>query len=83
MLKEVQVDTMVICPNILMEFNSFHINQVLEHCNNLFTVQDIVDLVEIWRMQYAIGVLQVLNNVFGDVDAHALQSTDVFAEMSH
>jgi superfamily II DNA helicase RecQ len=30
------------CPNNLLEFNNFHINQVIKKCYKLFTVNDIV-----------------------------------------
>ena len=33
MLKEVQLEKMVTCPNIVLEFNMFHINQVLDSCH--------------------------------------------------
>ncbi|XP_031553779.1 mediator of RNA polymerase II transcription subunit 34-like [Actinia tenebrosa] len=83
MMKEVQVDTMVTCPNVLMEFNSFHINQVIEHCSILFTIQDVVELVEIWRMKYATAILTALDKVFSDIDAAEIQM-DVFPpEMSN
>ena len=38
---QVQVNKMVTCPNILLEFNTFHINQVVECCQNLFTVENV------------------------------------------
>ena len=33
--EQVEVDKMVSCPNILLEFNIFHVNQVIENCSRL------------------------------------------------
>lgn len=71
MRQQVQVNTMV-CPNFVLEFNMFHINQVMESCHKLFTVDDILQSVEIWRHHHAKCVLKVLNDVFGDVDIESL-----------
>ena len=67
MLARVHVKMMVTCPNVLLEFNSFHINQVVERCHHLFTMEDVLESVEIWRSQYAIDILRVLNEIFGDI----------------
>lgn len=85
MVNDVNLDTMVTCPNVLMEFNYFHVNQVLEHCKCLFTIHDVVDCVEIWRMQYATGILRVLQRVFNDIDLDSIEACeDVLpAEMSN
>ena len=56
MLKEVQLEKMVTCPNIVLEFNMFHINQ------------DVVKSVEIWRHKYAIDILKILMEIFGDTN---------------
>lgn len=76
MIKQVQVDKMVSCPNILLEFNGFHIDQVVESCDKFFSVEDINASVEIWRHQYARGVLKVLSDVFGDIDIAQLADED-------
>ena len=61
-----KVETMVSCPTILMEFNMFHINQVVENCHRLFSLNDVLDCVEIWRQKYAVLILQTLKDVFND-----------------
>ena len=38
MLNEIKLEAKVTCPNILLEFNMFHINQVLDSCHCLFTI---------------------------------------------
>ena len=65
MLSEVQVKTIVTCPNILLEFGTFHISQVLDSCHSLFTIDDVVETVEIWRNKYADDILKIAKNVLG------------------
>lgn len=48
-ISEANTHNQVICPNNLLEFNNFHFNQVLKKCHKLFTVNDILQNVEIWR----------------------------------
>ena len=59
---------MVTCPNYLLDFNAFHNDEVVANCHRLFTIEDILGAVEIWRHQYARAVLQLLSEVFGDID---------------
>ena len=68
MLSEVQVKTVVTCPNILLEFSMFHISQVLDSCHSLFTIDDVVESVEIWRNKYADDILKIAKNVLGDTN---------------
>ena len=63
---EVAVDSMVTCPNILLEFNSFHNNQIIY--NNHFTVKDVTEIVEKWSHQYAVVIIQTMNDIFSDID---------------
>ena len=65
---EVAVDSMVTCPNILLEFNSFHNNQIICNCHLIFTVKDVTEIVEIWRHQYAVAIIQTMNDIFSDID---------------
>jgi superfamily II DNA helicase RecQ len=37
MINKMNVNKMVTCPNHILEFNNFHVNQVIEHCHKLFT----------------------------------------------
>lgn len=68
MIKQVEFQKMVTCPNYLLEFNAFHIDQVVANCHRLFTIEDIFGAVEVWRHQYARAVLRLLSEVFGDID---------------
>ena len=55
-------------PNILYEFNRYQIDQVLQHANHLFTLEDIMTHIEVWRSCYAKSILLALSEVFGDID---------------
>ena len=55
-----------------LEFNTFHFNQVVESRQNLFTVDDSLFGLEIWRDNHAQRVLEVISEVFGDVDTGSL-----------
>lgn len=63
-----EVESMVTCPNVLLEFNSFHISQIVRNCHLIFTIKDLTEIVEIWRLKYAVTVIQILNDIFGDID---------------
>ncbi len=76
LIKQMNVSMMVTYPNNLMEFNSFHVNQIVDNCHKLFTVEDIVDCVEIWRQKYAIDILKQINEVFKDVDVKLIGNFD-------
>ena len=58
----------VSCPSILLEFGQIQIDQVLENCNNLFSSDDVLSKVEIWRMAHAQFILNLLQIVFEDID---------------
>lgn len=65
MLKDISTKNMVSCPNVLFEFNMFHINQILDNCHTLFCLKDVMVAIEIWRLEYAIAILNVIKDVFG------------------
>ena len=46
----------------------FHINQVIDSSHCLFTINDVVKSVEIWRHKYAIDILKILMEFFGDTN---------------
>ena len=39
----------VIYPNTLMQFGKYQIEQVIEHCDKIFTLETVMDYVEIWN----------------------------------
>ncbi|CAB4025121.1 Hypothetical predicted protein, partial [Paramuricea clavata] len=69
----------VSCPNVLMEFNKFHIKQVANNCHLLFCLDDVLEHIEIWRHQYACVILQVISEVFGDIE-YAYSDADLSIE---
>ena len=43
--------------NIMHEFTSFHIQQVLDNCDKIKTLSDVEDFVEVWRKEHSRGIL--------------------------
>ena len=60
-------------PNVLLEFGKFNVAQIIQNCHQLFSVDDICNCVEVWRIEHARNIL-TLSEVFGDVDVCVLQS---------
>ena len=58
----------VSCPSLLLEFGDLQIQQVLKSCNCLFTLDDIIGNVEIWRAIHANNILVALSETFKDID---------------
>ncbi len=68
---------------ILFEFDHYQIEQVLANCTHLFTMNDIVSCVELWRNVHANMVYTILNEVFKDMDESVtlLLSVEDFEDM--
>ena len=60
----------------LLGFSDLQIQQVVEHCHELFSVSDICSPVEIWDMQHAFEILVVMQEVFGDMSDVEMRSED-------
>ena len=58
----------VLFPNVHMEFGSLQISQIIDNACKLFSVMDIMNRVEIWRSEHALGVLKNFSELFGDID---------------
>ena len=54
--------------SFLLGFSEVQINHVLDNLKYFFTLNDICDLIEIWDSKHAKKILQIVSNVFGDVD---------------
>ena len=54
-------------PQILLGFSEIQISQVMENIAKLFTIDDVCSSVEIWHMKHAYRVLDILDQVYGDV----------------
>ena len=64
----------------MLGFSDLQIQQVTEHCNELFSVLDICTVVEIWDMQHAFEIHSVMQEVFGDMLDIELSSEDEFSD---
>ena len=53
-------------PNAFVEFGWLQIIQIIQTCHKLFTVEDVLKNVEIWRKTHAVAVLDAVA-VFGDI----------------
>lgn len=59
---------LISCPNVLLELGDFFIDQVLDSCHKIFTVQDVFNYVEVWRQEHAISILKIISDCFGDIE---------------
>jgi hypothetical protein len=50
------------------------------NCHQLFSVEDICNCVEIWRMEHSNNILLILANIFKDVDNSELEFENVDME---
>ena len=49
--------------NVLFEFDHYQINQILENCCYVFTMDDLLEYVDLWRNTYANNVMDILGEV--------------------
>ena len=70
-------------PSLLLEFGHFQIQQVIDKCEHLLTLEDILDNIEIWRIVHANNILVALSETFNDIDIDTaeLQLSDPDQEM--
>ena len=54
-------------PNVFLGFGCLQIIQIIQTCHKLFTVEDVLKNVEIWRKTHAVAVLDAVAQVFGDI----------------
>ena len=54
--------------NVLLEFGKEQINQITNHAETIFTLEDILENVDIWKKKHAIYVLEIFCKVFDDVE---------------
>ena len=53
--------------NVFLEFGWLQIIQIIQTCHKLFTVEDVLKNVEIWRKTHAFAVLDAVAQAFGDI----------------
>eukprot|EP00794_Sanderia_malayensis_P012398 gene12398-13678_t len=51
------------------KFTEFQVNQLLKNCNQIFTFDDIMEKIEIWRIIHAKNILVILSRIFDDIEA--------------
>ena len=54
--------------NVLFEFDHYQIKQVVENCCYVYTMDDLLEYVELWRNTHASNVMATLAEVFDDID---------------
>ena len=55
-------------PKFLLGFSDIQISQVLIHCPEMFSMNDICNLIEIWDLKHAVKIYEILNGIFMDMD---------------
>eukprot|EP00794_Sanderia_malayensis_P001562 gene1562-1722_t len=63
-------------PNCLMQFCDFHVEQVLQSCEKIFSLHDNLQNVEIWNACNANKILKFIQEIFGDLDSDILDEMD-------
>ena len=56
--------------NVLFEFDHYQIKQVLEKCCYVYTIDDLLEYVELWRNTHANNVMAILAEIFDDIDSN-------------
>lgn len=68
--------------NLMHEFTTFHIQQVLDNCHKIKTLRHVEEFAEIWRKEHGRAILAALNKVFNDIESEELQIPERIAEES-
>ena len=77
--------------NLMHEFTAFHIQQALDNCDKIKTLQNVEEFVEVWRKEHGRAILAAINKVFQDIDSNELlipesmdeDSDDLVEEWEH
>ena len=67
----------ICCPSFLLEFGNFHIEQVIEHANVIASFNDILKVIEIWRLRHAVGIWKLMRSIFTDLANETLPEIPV------
>lgn len=51
-----------------MQFEGYEIEQVLEQCDKIFTLQNVIQHVEIWNKRHAVSILKIIKDLFLDIE---------------
>lgn len=58
----------VISANALMQFDSDQVTQVVDNCHLLFSQEDVMKHVDIWKRTHAQMILNIIGNIFHDIE---------------
>lgn len=50
----------------MLGFSNQQIAQVLENCDKIFTLDDVISNIEIWHIQHGCKIMESISSVFGD-----------------
>lgn len=64
-------------PEFMLGFSTLQIQQVIDNCDKLFSIQDISNFVEIWDLQHAHRIQEVLQNIFDDISEELLNKASL------
>ena len=64
-----------------MQFGKYQIEQVIEHCDKIFTLENVMDYVEIWNKEYAVNIFKIIKDVFCDIE-HDITDSDSDSDSS-
>ena len=62
--------------NIMHEFTPLQIEQVLDNCDKIKTLQHVETFVEVWRREHRRAILSAIHQVFGDVHSSELETPE-------
>lgn len=67
-------------PKFLLGFSELQIQQVLDHCSELFSISDICSLVETWDLMHAYKIHGIMQEIFGDLEDTDMGSEDEMSD---
>ena len=71
--------TVISCPSFLLEFTDVQIKQVLDKCEFMMSIADVISHVEVWQYRHAQEIYKLIYEVFQDVpspDASESEDSD-------
>ena len=55
------------CPGFLVEFGNVRYAQVTKHANVIASFNDILKVIDIWRLNHAVEIWKLMKNIFTDL----------------
>ena len=66
--------TVISCPSFFLEFSDVQIKQVLDNCEAISSISDVMKCVEVWQYKHAEAIYALFYEVFHDVPPPVLLS---------